>query len=115
MSWSQMDRKRLTEPGRIEKAFMLPVLDAGHHGPLRGSIAGQFVRDHHPRWTALTFQKLSKQTLGGFRIAAALDQNVEHVPMLIHGAPEPMFPARNADRNLIMMPFALDAGRRLRI
>jgi hypothetical protein len=30
-----------------------------------------------------------------------LHQNVEHDPVLVHGAPEPMLPAADADHNLV--------------
>ena len=80
---------------------MLPMLDAGHDRPLCGSIAGEFVRDHHARCHALLLEQLAQQALGGFRIAAALNQDVEHDAMLVDGAPEPMLPACDADRNLV--------------
>ena len=39
-----------------------------------------------------------------FGVAAALDQGVEHDPMLVHGAPEPVLSACNADDNLVEVP-----------
>jgi hypothetical protein len=38
-------------------------------------------------------------------IAPALNQDVEHDATLIHGAPQPMLPARDAERDLVEMPF----------
>jgi len=78
---------------------MLPMLDAGHHRPLCGSIAGEFVRDHHARCHALLLEQLPQQTLGGFRIATALNQDVEYRAMLVDRAPEPVLPACNPDGN----------------
>ncbi len=60
MSWSQTDRKRLTEPGRIEK----------------------LVRDHHAWSDDLLLEPLAQQTLGSFRVTSALNKNSEHNPVL---------------------------------
>jgi hypothetical protein len=35
-----------------------------------------------------SFQQAPEETLGGFGIAAFLNQAVEHTTILIHGAPE---------------------------
>jgi hypothetical protein len=45
----------------------------------------------------MLLEQLAQQALGGLRVAAALDQDVEHHPMLVDGAPEPMLPARVAE------------------
>src|SRR5215207_1111061 len=70
------------------KAFVPPMLDRGHHLSLRGTVAGELIRDHHARHTGLTLQQLAKQALGGPLVAPALDQDVEHDPILVHRAPE---------------------------
>jgi hypothetical protein len=41
-------------------------------------------------------EQLSKQAFGSNCVPAALDQDIEHDPVLIHGSPEPMLPTRNA-------------------
>ncbi len=84
---------------------MLPMLDARDDDLLGGSITSQLVGDHHARSDALLLEKLAQQALGGLRVAAALDQDVEHDPVLVHGAPEPVLLAGDADHNLIKMPF----------
>src|SRR5215217_7025407 len=70
------------------KALVPPVLDRGHHLAFRGTVAGELVGDPHTRHTGLALQQLPEQTLGGPLIAPALDQNVEHDPILVHRAPE---------------------------
>jgi hypothetical protein len=62
--------------GSIVQAPMLPMLDTRHD-----------------------------LSLGRLRVAAALDQNIEHDPMLIDRAPEPMPLAGDADHDLVEMPF----------
>ena len=84
---------------------MLAVLHTRHHSLLRGGIAGQLVRDHHARCPALTLQQFAQQALGRLRVAPALNQDVEHDSMLVHGTPEPMLFTSDADHNVIEMPF----------
>src|SRR5215213_4315390 len=90
--------------GAIVQALVLPMLDTGHHSPLCGTVAREFVGDHHARCDALLLEQLTQQPLGGLRVAAALNQNVEHDAVLIDGAPEPMLSARDADHDLIQVP-----------
>src|SRR5215207_6208754 len=66
------------------------MLDRGHHLCLRSAIARQLVRDHHTRHAGLPLQQLPEQALGGPLVAPALDENVEHDPILVDGSPEPM-------------------------
>src|SRR3954468_16431259 len=65
------------------------MLDRGHHLRLRGAVARQLVRDHDTRRPRLPLQQLAKQTLGGPLVAPALDQDVEHDPILVDSPPEP--------------------------
>jgi hypothetical protein len=85
----------------IVQAFMLPMLNTGHDFSLCSGIAGQLVRDHDARGHALLPEQFPQQALGRFGIATALNQDVEHDPMLIDGAPEPMLPACDADHDLV--------------
>ena len=88
----------------IVQALMLPMLDTGHDLSFCGTVAREFVRDHHPRRDALLPEQLSQQAFGRLCIAAALDQDVEHDAVLIDGSPEPMLLARDADHDLIKVP-----------
>jgi hypothetical protein len=45
-----------------------------------------------------------QQALGRFGVAAVPNDLVEYVPALIDGAPEPVFPASNADDCLVQVP-----------
>src|SRR4051812_23395539 len=66
------------------------MLDRRHHLRLRGAVARQLVRDHDTRRPRLPLQQLAKQTLGGPLVAPALDQDVEHDPILVDSPPEPV-------------------------
>src|SRR4051812_12828950 len=82
------------------KPFVPPMLDRGHHLTLRGAVARQLVRNHDTRGPALLFQQLAKQALGGLLVAPALDQDVEHDPILVDGSPEPVLLAPDHQAHL---------------
>jgi hypothetical protein len=63
------------------------------------------------RCLALLLEQLAQQALRRFGIATSLDPNVEYGPVLIHCAPEPMISARDADHNLVDVPFVSRCGK----
>src|SRR3954451_13961131 len=83
-------RRLMRGLGSIFQALVPPMLDRGHHLTLRGAVARQLVRDHHTRGPALLLEQLPEQAFGGPLVAPALNQNVEHDPILVDGPPEPM-------------------------
>src|SRR4051794_33931525 len=87
------------------KALVPPVLDRGHDLTLGGAVAGQLVRDHDTRDPALLFQQLAQQALGGLLVPPALDENVEHDPILVNSPPQPVL--RSPDHQA---PLASRAG-----
>src|SRR3954469_4636005 len=86
------------------KAFMPPMLDRGHDLTLGGAVARQLVRDHHTRHAGLPLQQLAKQTLGGLFVPPALDQNVEHDPILVDGPPEPVLRSPDHQAHFVQVP-----------
>lgn len=56
----------------------------------------------------MSFQELSHQTLCSLGITAALYQSVKDKPVLVDGAPEPVFLAGNRDDGLVKMPFVTE-------
>lgn len=82
----------------VVEAVVLAVLDARHDLPLRRAVGAQLVGDHDPRSPALPLQQLAEQPLGRLPVSPALDQNVEHDAVLIHGAPEIMRLAGDLER-----------------
>ncbi len=73
--------------GSIVQTLMLPMLDTRHDLSLGRAVAGEFIGDHYPWNDALLLEQLAQQALGGFRVMAALDQNIEHVAVLIDRPP----------------------------
>src|SRR3954454_9845725 len=72
------------------KTLMSAMLDRGHHLVFRGAVARQLVRDHDTRGPHLPLQQLAEQALGGLFAPPALDQDVEHDPILVDSPPEPV-------------------------
>ncbi len=65
------------------------VVDDGRHDrPVRGGIAPQLVGDQPPGLTSLTFQQFAEEAFGRTPIATWLDEDVDHVAVLIDGTPE---------------------------
>ena len=76
-----------------------------------GSVGAELVGDHPSWWAALLLQKASQQALGCLGVASALDNLIEHIAVLIHGPPEPVFLARDGDHDLIQVPDVATAWR----
>ena len=68
------------------------------------SVAAQAVGDQATRLVLEASQQPLEEALGGFAIAAALDQDVEHHAMLVDCAPEIMQRAIDADEDLVQVP-----------
>jgi hypothetical protein len=81
------------------------MLDVGKQVALRHAVASQPVRHDHPRHVVHTLQQAPEEALGGFGIAAFLNQDVEHHAMLIHGAPKIALYALDPDERLVQAPF----------
>src|SRR4051812_40252971 len=87
------------------------MLDRGYHLTLRGAVAGELVRDHHTRHAGLPLQKLAEQALGGLLVAPALDQDVEHDPILIDGPPEPVLLSADHQARFAQVPLVTRTGQ----
>src|SRR3954454_22975032 len=85
------------------------MLDRRHHLRLRGAVARQLVRDHDTRRPRLPLQQLAKQTLGGPLVAPALDQDVEHDPILVDSPPEPVLRSPDHQAHFVQVPLVARA------
>ena len=56
------------------------------------------------------FQQLAEELLGRFLVATTLHQDIEDVPVLIHGAPEVVPLAIDGEEDFIQMPFVAGSG-----
>src|SRR3954462_580350 len=99
----------------VVQSFVPPMLDRGHHLTPRSAIAGQLVRDHDTRGPALLLQQLAEQALGGLLVPPALDENVEHNPVLVDSSPQPMLFAGDHQAHLARCHLSPAQGSRRRI
>lgn len=80
------------------------MLDVRHHLSFCRSVRAQLVGDHALWRDALLLQEARQQSLRGLGIAAGLHDLVEHIPVLIDGAPQPMLLAGDRDGHLVEVP-----------
>ena len=78
--------------------------DRGHHRAAGGSIAGQLVGDQPSRGTALPLQQLAEEADRRSAIPPGLDEDVDHVAVLVHGSPQVLLLAPKPDEHLVQMP-----------
>jgi hypothetical protein len=90
---------------------VLAVLDARYDLLLGRPIRFQLIRDHHTGSPALPLQQLAEQAFGRLPIATALNQDIKHDAVLIHGAPEIMLLAGYLEHHLIKMPLVAGPGQ----
>ena len=108
----------LALPRRLMRAFRSIVLVSGgavhhrRHGPAVGSrIAAKLVRDQSSRLTALPFQQLTEKARGGTPIAPELDEDVDHVTVLVNGTPQILPLALDVHEQLVQEPGVAASGR----
>ncbi len=82
----------------------LPVFHPGQDLALRCAIALQLVRDDHPWHVLQALEQLAKELLGGLLIPPTLDQDVEHIVVLVDSTPQVMAFAIDREKHLIKMP-----------
>jgi hypothetical protein len=99
----------------VVQPLVLPLLNTGHHRPFGRCLAGQLIRDYHAWSRAMLPEKPTQRALDCFRIAAALNQDFEHEPVLSDTALEPVLPTDDADHHLIKDLRPSGIGRRFRI
>ena len=95
----------------IVEPLVRAVFDFWHNVASGGCVGAELVGDH-PSWrAALLPQEAPQQALGCRGIAAALEDFIEHIAILINRPPQPVLLARDRDRNLIQVPDVAAAWR----
>src|SRR5215471_9994548 len=74
----------------VVEVTTLPVFHPGQALPFRRAVALQLIRNEHPWHVLEPLEQLTKELLRRRLVAATLHQDVEHVIVLIHGAPQVM-------------------------
>src|SRR5215813_5669097 len=72
---------------------------------LSGSVAFEFVSDDHARHVSQSLEQLTKESLRRFLIPAALHQDIQHVPVLIHRPPQIVPFPLDRQKDFIHLPF----------
>src|SRR5215475_7873990 len=85
------------------------MLNAGHDLSFCRAVACQLIGDHNAWRSHLLLQQLAQQPLGRLLVASALDQNIEHDPGLVDGAPQPVLHPGDLEHDFIEMPFVANA------
>ena len=83
--------------------------DRGHDLAMRSGVASQLVGEELPGHPALPFQQLPKEAFGGFPITAWLNEDVEHVTVLVHRTPEILPLSLDGDEDLVQVPDIAEA------
>ena len=98
-------------PGRLMRDFISvvrvargDVLHRCHHIPVRGPVASEFVSDQPSGFAPLPFQQLAQESPCGCGVSAALDQDLEHITILVNGTPQVVFLASDLDEDLVKVP-----------
>jgi hypothetical protein len=96
--------------GPVVQAFVAAVLDPGRQLPLRRSIGGELVGHDPPRRPALPPQQRGEEPLGRPLVPAALHDLIQHDPVLVDGAPEPVNLAPDHQPHLVQVPDVARTG-----
>ena len=88
----------------IVEALVLAVLHAGQYILFSCCIAAELIGDQHARDILTPFQQLAEELLGGSFVPPALDQDIEHIPMLINRAPKIVVFRIDGEEHLVEMP-----------
>ncbi len=90
--------------GPIVLSLVLAVLNTRHDFSSRSTVAPQLVCDDHSRDIPQSFQELAEEFLSRLLISAALDQDIQHIAILIHCTPEVMETTIDLEEHLVEMP-----------
>ena len=72
--------------GAIVRVSPRVMGDRGHDLPMGNAVAAQLVGHQSHGFLALTLQECPKESPGRTRVPTRLDEEVDQVPVLVHGA-----------------------------
>jgi len=101
----------LSAPEREMRIFRLiveplvrTVLAFWHDLTSGSGVGAELIRDHPSWWATLLAQQPLQQALGSLGVAAALNDLIEDIAVLINRPPQPVFLARDRDHDFVEMP-----------
>ena len=78
--------------------------DQGHDVPMADTVAAQLVGHQTHGLLALPLQESPKESPRRTPVPAGLDEEVDEVPVLVHGAPEILALTVDRDENVVQEP-----------
>ena len=90
--------------GAIVGVLVRTVKHRRHDRAMRCRVATQLVRDQLARLPALSIQQLMKEARGRPAIALRLNQDVDHIAVLVDRPPEIVLPALHRDEQFVQIP-----------
>ena len=90
--------------GSIIQMFRLSMLDRRHGGGVCDLVTGKLVGDQHPRPAALLLQKFLEEPGRGPAISPGLDEDVEHVAVLVDSPSQVFSDSADLDEHFVKMP-----------
>src|SRR2546427_10453371 len=96
--------------GSIVLVLRRAVHDRGHHEAVSRRVAAKLVRDQTPWRTALRFQQLPEEAFGGTPVAPWLNEDVDHVAVLVDGPPEIVLATLDIHEQFVQVPGVAQAS-----
>ena len=94
----------------VIEVTVLAVLHAGENFSARRTIASELIHHDDPRHIVKTFKQLVKKALGRTFVTSALNQDIQHVALLVDRSPKVMALAVDRDEHFVQMPLVTSAG-----
>ncbi len=94
----------------IVQSPMATMLHAWHDLLLGGFVAAELVGNQRPRDVLTALEQFAEELLSGALVAAALHQDIEHVPCLIDGASQVVGFAIDGQEYFIQKPLVAWSG-----
>jgi hypothetical protein len=94
----------------IVQIFRPAMLHRRHELAVRDPIATQPVGDDDPRHVLQALEEFAEELFGGHRVSAWLDQDVEHIAVLVDRTPQVVHRAVDPDEDFIEVPFVAGPG-----
>ncbi len=98
----------------VVESFIPVVLDTGHDLGLRRAVTLELICNDHARDILQALQQLAEELLRRLLISPALDEDVQHLTLLIHCSPKVMCASVDTDEHLVEVPPVTGPGLRRR-
>ena len=97
-------RRLMGDFGAIVRVLGRVAGDTGHDVPLGHSVAAQLVGHETTRFLSLTLQALSEESPRRTPVPTGLDEKVNQVTVLVHGAPQRLALTGDRDEDFVQKP-----------